>query len=152
VICFQYSAEAGGSVELPTATDQDQCQQVADGMWVGGSADPSTAILGDDIFDALDGAPGTYLNVDSDGNLSFGFSDAAWHSYYAAITEYQYKFTGGDGSVHEQQKQLAAIQLGQTAFPSISSTSPVSVQLADYTGVTNETSVNSAKVPRCDQR
>jgi hypothetical protein len=35
-------------------------------------------ILGNNIFDAIQGAPGTFLYLDSHGNLGFGFSSVRW--------------------------------------------------------------------------
>jgi RHS repeat-associated protein len=39
-----------------------------------GAGGAGNLIMGNDIFDAIAGAPGTYLSVDMYGNLTFGFS------------------------------------------------------------------------------
>lgn len=44
--------------------------------WLPGSSED--AIAGNDIFDAISGAPGTYLTLDSHGNMGFGFSSTLW--------------------------------------------------------------------------
>jgi RHS repeat-associated protein len=40
---------------------------------------------GNDIFDALAGAPGTYLTLDMHGNLGFGFDEGLWMQTWAFI-------------------------------------------------------------------
>jgi hypothetical protein len=40
---------------------------------------------GNDIFDAISGAPGTYLSLDMYGNLGFGFSTTLWQQTYALV-------------------------------------------------------------------
>jgi hypothetical protein len=75
----------------------------------------SQVIMGNDEFDAIMGAPGTYSGFDMYGNFTWGASPAQWQAYYAAQTYVQYYFTGGNGSVLEQQWESAAIQLGQAA-------------------------------------
>lgn len=45
---------------------------------------PGATIFGNDIFDALEGVPGTYNTLDEYGNFGFGFSPQLWaatHSY-----------------------------------------------------------------------
>src|SRR5262249_36488147 len=75
---------------------------------------PGAAIWGNTIFDALFGAPGTSLSFDIYGNLSWDFSPDLWRAYYAAQTSVEYKFSGiTNPSKQEQQKELAAIQLGK---------------------------------------
>jgi len=77
--------------------------------------DPGGNVFGYNIWDALEGAPGTYLTTDMYGNFNWGFSIDQWKSFYAAQTSAHYYFTGGDGSVVEQQTELNAIQFGQQA-------------------------------------
>ena len=45
-----------------------------------GSMGESTGVTvqGDDIFDALEGSPGTYVYFNQSGNLNFGFSEDLW--------------------------------------------------------------------------
>lgn len=40
--------------------------------------------MGNDIFDALSGAPGTYFNLDN-GSINWGFSIDKWYADWAAI-------------------------------------------------------------------
>jgi hypothetical protein len=35
-------------------------------------------VAGNDIYDAISGAPGTYVTIDSQGNVGFGFSSTLW--------------------------------------------------------------------------
>jgi RHS repeat-associated protein len=42
-------------------------------------------IFGNDIFDAISGAPGTYLTMDMYGNVGFGFSPELWGQTWNAI-------------------------------------------------------------------
>jgi RHS repeat-associated protein len=44
----------------------------------GGGGGGGGAIWGNDIFDAVSGAPGTYLTLDMYGNVGFGFSVDLW--------------------------------------------------------------------------
>jgi RHS repeat-associated protein len=48
------------------------------GGWVSEDAILSVFTFGNDIFDALAGAPGTYTRTDIHGNLSWGFSPDLW--------------------------------------------------------------------------
>jgi RHS repeat-associated protein len=43
-----------------------------------GSYDSGTVLWGNDIFDAIAGAPGTYITEDMYGNIGFGFSVPMW--------------------------------------------------------------------------
>jgi hypothetical protein len=71
---------------------------------------------GYDIFDAIAGAPGTYISYDIHGNLQWGFSVSKWQDWVAQnYTSTGYAFTGGNGSIFESQKEIAAIQFGQLA-------------------------------------
>jgi RHS repeat-associated protein len=45
----------------------------------------SVILNGNDIFDAIAGAPGTYLAVDTRGNLGFGFSEELWSQTWGFI-------------------------------------------------------------------
>jgi RHS repeat-associated protein len=86
------------------------------GAQLGGGGDGfDQIIMGYTLWDALVGTPGTYYSVDQyTGNLTFGFSIDKWQSYYASQSSTSYKIVGvANPSVEEQQKQLAAIQLGQ---------------------------------------
>jgi RHS repeat-associated protein len=42
-------------------------------------------VYGYDIFDALEGSPGTYLTVDMYGNIGFGFSVPLWETTWGVI-------------------------------------------------------------------
>ena len=46
---------------------------------------PGGVILGNDIFDAISGAPGTYVSTDMYGNIGFGFSNELWSATHNAI-------------------------------------------------------------------
>lgn len=46
---------------------------------------PGAVILGNDIFDAISGSPGTYLSQDMYGNLSFGFSPESWRQTHSVL-------------------------------------------------------------------
>ena len=79
----------------------------------GGSAGGGgRTIFGNDEFDAIAGAPGTYIFRDIYGDFHWGFSLGQWRDYYASQTVLQVNWTGGDGSIQEQQRELAATQLG----------------------------------------
>ncbi len=58
----------------------DSCSTVGDSNGGGGGT-----IMGNDIFDALMGAPGTYTGFDMYGNFTWGFSVSQWYSDEAAI-------------------------------------------------------------------
>ena len=49
------------------------------------SSDYGTPIFGNDVFDALEGQPGTFLYIDSRGGLQFGFSIQLWKSTWSWI-------------------------------------------------------------------
>jgi len=50
----------------------------ATGSPYGESSNSFGTTMGNDIFDAISGAPGTYLSFDPHGNMSFGFSSDLW--------------------------------------------------------------------------
>jgi hypothetical protein len=70
--------------------------------------------LGYDVFDAIAGAPGTSIAYDH-GRLSWSFSLDEWQAYYAAHSSNSYRFNISNPDKKEQQKQLAAILLGEAA-------------------------------------
>jgi RHS repeat-associated protein len=75
-----------------------------------------TGASGYDVFDAIAGAPGTHFSYDIYGHLQWGFSVTAWQQWVSQnYSHVGYTFTGGDGSILDSQKQLAAIQFGQQA-------------------------------------
>jgi hypothetical protein len=57
---------------------------IAEALWSGNSAafwfgmGPAGLIFGNNIFDAVRGAPGTYLTLDYRGHLGFGFDESLW--------------------------------------------------------------------------
>jgi len=44
----------------------------------GSTAGSRGIVFGNDIFDAISGAPGTYLTYDTYGHIGFGFSPELW--------------------------------------------------------------------------
>ncbi|HEY1940435.1 MAG TPA: RHS repeat-associated core domain-containing protein, partial [Candidatus Angelobacter sp.] len=50
----------------------------------GGGGGNGSLIMGNDIFDALAGAPGTYFNLDN-GSINWGFSTDKWYADQAAL-------------------------------------------------------------------
>jgi len=64
-------------------------------------------IMGNTIFDAIQGAPGTFLTVDERGNIGFGFSDALWSQTLNTIDEQRAKAEDPNSTV------LHSTQTGQ---------------------------------------
>jgi len=52
--------------------------------------------FGNDIFDAISGAPGTYLTYGTHGNLGFGFSDELWSETWNLIDSERAAFARSD--------------------------------------------------------
>jgi len=64
----------------------------------------------------IEGAPGTYIGYDKYGRLNLGFSMDSYQAYINAQTSYAFKLVGvSNPSIEEQQKELAAIELGKEA-------------------------------------
>jgi RHS repeat-associated protein len=64
-----------------------------------GGGGSGSAMFGYDIFDAISGAPGTYLSYDMYGNMSFGFSVDLWRQTWNLIDAERNAVAGLDVSV-----------------------------------------------------
>jgi RHS repeat-associated protein len=56
-----------------------------DGLVSLGIGGDQSIIMGNDIFDALNGQPGTFLYIDMYGNMGFGFDVGLWEATYGLI-------------------------------------------------------------------
>ena len=63
----------------------DSCSVESGGGGGGGGGGSGQVIMGNDIFDAIGGVPGTYLTMNMFGQLGFGVSIDIWKATYNAI-------------------------------------------------------------------
>ena len=70
----------------------------ADLTFLGGEGGGGGAWFGNDIFDALSGAPGTYLTLDMFGNLNWAFSYALYSATYNVIDSLQQNLSSSSGN------------------------------------------------------
>jgi len=73
----QSDCEGNGGTWVPEPGDPDYVDPNGGGFGLGESQvsyDDMSILMGYDIFDAIAGAPGTFLSIDSRGNMGFGFS------------------------------------------------------------------------------
>jgi RHS repeat-associated protein len=91
--------------------------------------------MGDDIFSAIMGEPGTYLAIDMYGNLSYGFSTSLWQQAYA-LTDYlsglNRPVTLLDGTVIGTEKNLVSVDSLITIIKSDGLSMEVDSPVIDY--------------------
>ena len=73
-----------GANNIATGCNQPAGQM---GSPYGESFNSLGTVMGNDIFDALSGDPGTFLNLDTHGNLSFGFSTGLYSQTWNFIDD-----------------------------------------------------------------
>jgi hypothetical protein len=77
------------------------------------------------------------------GNLNWSFSISQLQSYYASQTSTSYVWSGGDGSVQEQQREDAATQLGVAVCNQQGSSDVTSCIQQAYDGLTVDTDIGN---------
>ncbi len=83
----------------------------------GGGGGGGALIMGNDIFDAISGEPGTYLRLDMYGNLNFGFSIDLWAKTWNHIDEERSQLASMKEVAVQDHDQLALEQLAKASIP-----------------------------------